>query len=1232
MPAVYRIYTEKKENFNAKAQNVLEELTHVLGLPKLRLRMLTRYDVESITEEDFEAAKGILCSPISDNLLAALPEDAAFTFTTEDLPGQYNQLEDSAEQAIALLTLKERPVVKSATVYLFYGELLPQQKDDIVAYLLNPIEKRLASFELPNTIIPAYAKPEKVPVLQGFCSLPVDKLEEFISEQGLTMDMADILFCQNYFKNTEHREPTLTEVKILDTYWSDHCRHSTFNTHLDNVDIDCDYIEQSYQKYLALKAEIGHSERPTTMMHLATIGARALSRAGLLPMLDVSEEVNACSVNIKVNTTAGEENWLLMFKNETHNHPTEMEPFGGAATCLGGGIRDPLSGRGYVYQAMRITGAENPLTPIKNTLKGKLPQRKIVTTAMKGYSSYGNQIGAASGHITEIYHPGYVAKRMELGALVAATPKENVVRLAPNPGDIVLLVGAKTGRDGVGGAAGSSKQHTENSLESGGAEVQKGDPIEERKIVRLFRNGEYSRLIKRCNDFGAGGVSVAIGELADGLEINLDAVPVKYPGLGGTELALSESQERMACVIAPENLEKFTRGAEAEGLEVAAVAVVSENPRMVIRWQGDIIADISREFLNSSGAAKHSNIKVAAPVLHTPEQKTNPTLEEAKAHLASLNVASQKGLVERFDSTVGAGTVLNPLGGSRQLTPAQVMAAKIPVLCGDTTTASIMGWGFDPFISAQSPYHGAMLAVLESVTKVVAAGGSYKNCYLSFQEFFEKLGNNPQKWGKPFSALLGALEAQMALECAAIGGKDSMSGTFEDIDVPPTLVSFAVCAAEVQNIISPEFKKAGNKVYLIKPDYNENKTPNFVSVKELLSKTEENIKSGKIISAWSIGAGGILEGIVKMAVGNRLGFAFANSQNALFAPLYGSIIVETAAPLGFGTLLGEVTAEYTLKNSGECFDMAVLEESWKNGLAEVYPAHKLTKEDSLKLFTTQENKKLYTSSTKTAKPHALMVVMPGTHGEYDATKAFEQAGAQTETFIVRNRTAADIKESINGLAAVISRSQIVVLPAGAAGGDEPDGAAKFFDIVFRHKQVADAVEKHLTANDGLILGIGNGFQALVRLGLIPYGKICGLSSTDLAFAPNISALHHSTFVNVKVTSGNSPWHLLTEVGDTFTLPFSSGEGRLVITEPMLKSLIKNDQIMTQYVNEAGMPSMLSQFNPAGSMFAVESLCSPCKRVLGTMANFERTGQNLFKNIPNASFMPIAKSAVEYFNK
>ena len=1238
--AVYRCFVEKKTPYAVEAAGVLGDLRTALRTEAVAgVRVVNRYDLENIEEADYRmAVRTILSEPQVDTVYeeeAPIPAEDEWVLAVEYLPGQFDQRADSCAQCIQLSTCKERPEVRTARLYYIRGELSAADRGKIRAALINPVEAREASLDKPATIRQDFAKPAPVAVLSGFHDLDEAGLARMIEEYGLAMDLGDIRFCQEYFRR-EGRCPTMTELRLIDTYWSDHCRHTTFGTILTGAEIAPAYVQKSYETYLELREQLyaGRKDKPVTLMDLATIGAKALKAAGKLPDLDESEEINACSVRIPVDVDGQERDWVLMFKNETHNHPTEIEPFGGAATCLGGAIRDPLSGRSYVYQAMRVTGAADPRKPVEETLPGKLPQRKIVTTAAAGYSSYGNQIGLATGHVHEIYHPGYVAKRMEIGAVLGAAPRENIVRERPMPGDKIILLGGRTGRDGCGGATGSSKSHTLHSLEGCGAEVQKGNAPEERKLQRLFRNPAATRLVKRCNDFGAGGVAVAIGELADGLCIDLGRVPKKYEGLDGTELAISESQERMAVVVDSADVAAFQALAAAENLESTVVAEVTERPRLVMELDGRKIVDLSREFLNSNGAKKYAAVSVPLPEAEAATRDYLDFESQMQKLVGSLNIASQKGLAERFDSTIGAGTVLMPFGGKWQLSPAQAMAAKIPVLGGETGTCSLMSWGFDPYVSSRSPYHGAMLAVVESVAKVVAAGGSAGHCWLTFQEYFERLKDDPKRWGKPFAALLGALEAQLQLGIGAIGGKDSMSGTFEQIDVPPTLVSFAVSTAQAGKVVGTEFKGAGHPVYCIQPRYTADGLPDFNSVKQVFSRVEEWIAAGKVLSTWTLTSGGAAEGLFKMALGNRLGFSLkpGMSWEALFRPCYGAFLLELAEEeaLPEAELLGWTQAAYTFRTEAGAVDMADLQRRYEGTLQGVFPYLNGENASEVEMFSYAAGSWPKAKAT-VAQPRVLIPVFPGTNCEYDTARAFRRAGASPEIFVVRNRTPREIEQSAAAFAEAIANSQIIAIPGGFSGGDEPEGSGKFITAFFRNPRIKERVHELLQQRDGLMCGICNGFQALIKLGLVPFGEIVDTDETCPTLTFNTVGRHQSMLVRTRVASNKSPWLRHCAVGDIHTVAISHGEGRFVASEEMIRRLAENGQIATQYVDLSGKPTQNMRFNPNHSDYAIEGITSPDGRVFGKMGHSERYGQNLYRNIPGqVSEEGIFQSAVEYY--
>ena len=1227
---VYRVYVEKKAGFDHEAQSLLNEVRSLLGIESVTgLRLLNRYDVEGISRELFDSCvPTVFSEPPVDAVYDSLPA-ADTTFAVEYLPGQFDQRASSASECIQLISQGERPQVRTARVYLLTGHIPAEDMERIKKYVINPVEAREASLETVDTLQVDYPVPADVEVLKGFLELDEQGLKDFIAQRGLAMDEADIAFCQQYFRY-EHREPTITEIKMIDTYWSDHCRHTTFGTILEEVRIEDVQVKKAFDSYLAMrKAVYAGRKKDMCLMDLATIGGKYLKAIGKLKDLDESDEINACTVKIKCDVDGEEQDWLYLFKNETHNHPTEIEPFGGAATCIGGAIRDPLSGRSYVYQAMRVTGAGDPLVPVADTLPGKLPQRKLVTTAAAGYSSYGNQIGLATGQVTELYHPGYVAKRMEIGAVVGAAPAANVRREEPAPGDIVVLLGGATGRDGCGGATGSSKAHGVKSLETCGAEVQKGNAPIERKLQRLLRRPEATRLIKRCNDFGAGGVSVAIGELADGLAIDLDAVPKKYDGLDGTELAISESQERMAMVLAPEDVEAFVALAHEENLDATVVATVTEEPRLTMTWRGKTIVDVSRKFLNSNGAEKHANVLVYDCLPYERDWQGDTWAEKMENLVTDLNVCSQKGLSERFDSTIGAATVLMPFGGRRQLTPAQAMAAKLPVN-GETTTCSGMAWGYNPWLMEKKQYSGAYLAVIESVAKLVASGFDHKKAYLTFQEYFERLGTDPERWGKPFTALLGALKAQVDLGIAAIGGKDSMSGSFEKLDVPPTLVSFATAIGTTGNVISPEFKAAGSRVVWLRPKYDDLR-PEHHSLKAVFEQVESLIAAGKVRSAWTPGYGCAAEGLFKMCLGNRLGFKLADGVDPaeLFKPAYGSFILELTGdePVGGSVELGTVTEAYTFTLGGEVISLDALEEAWQGKLEPVFPYRGKGEEVEAVTFTAPARK---APAIGVAKPKVIIPVFPGTNCEYDTARAFRRAGAEPQVLVINNLTPAAVAESCEALVKAIDASQIVMLPGGFSGGDEPDGSAKFITAFFRAPAVTEAVHRLLKQRDGLMLGICNGFQALIKLGLVPFGEIRPMDEGCPTLTFNTIGRHQSMLVNTRVASDLSPWLSRCQPGQVHTVAISHGEGRFVASDAVLAQLLKNGQIATQYVDLAGKPSMDLSANPNGSVWAIEGITSPDGRVLGKMGHTERSGNDLYKNVPGDKYQPLFEGGVDYF--
>ncbi len=1224
---VYRIYVEKKEGFDHEARTLLSDCRELLEIGGVeRVRVINRYDAEDIEKPLFDrCVRTVFSEPQMDRATENIDLSGAHAFAVEYLPGQFDQRADSAAQCIQLISQGERPVIRTAKLYAVYGDVTEEELAAIKRYVINPVESREASFELPETLKIAHPVPGEVPVLHGFLQLDRAGLAAFVKQYALAMDEDDVAFCQSYFMK-EGRDPTLTEIRMIDTYWSDHCRHTTFLTTIDAVKFDDPVLASAFDEYMEARDEIGR-KKPVNLMDIGTIACKLLKKRGMLQKLDESEEINACTVKIKVTVDGKEEDWLLLFKNETHNHPTEIEPFGGAATCIGGAIRDPLSGRSYVYAAMRVTGAANPLRPVKETMKGKLPQRKLVTTAAAGYSSYGNQIGLATGQVDEMYHEGYAAKRLEIGAVIAATPEQNVRREVPAAGDKVILLGGRTGRDGCGGATGSSKSHTLESLTHCGAEVQKGNAPEERKLQRLFRNGEAMRLIKRCNDFGAGGVSVAIGELADGLDIDLDLVPKKYDGLDGTELAISESQERMAVVVEADKAEAFVALAEAENLEATVVAEVTEEPRLKMRWNGKTIVDVSREFLNSNGAEKHVSVHAAPTAPY--ERETPKDFREGYLALASdLNVCSKRGLAERFDSTIGAGTVLMPFGGKYQLTPPQAMVHLVSVEKGHTDTVSYMAWGGNPYIAEKSPYHGAYLAVVESVSKLIATGAEFSDVYLSFQEYFLRLGRDPERWGIPLSALLGAFKAQKELGVAAIGGKDSMSGTFEHIDVPPTLVSFAVTTGRAGEVVSPEFKGAGHPVVLIEPEY-EGGVPVTASLLQTFSLVTRLMREGKVYSAFTPLFGGIAEGVLKSCFGNGVGFEYADATADIFGYKYGAFVLELHEGVSAGKLLGKTIEEPVIRGAGQEISLAELGMRYEGKLEPVYacnipaPARKVKNE-------TFGGRSSYAPAVRTAKPKVLLPVFPGTNCEYDTAKAFSDAGAEPEIFVIRNRTSEEVARSAEQFASLVRESNIVFIPGGFSGGDEPDGSGKFITAFFRGAAVREAVEELLGRRDGLMGGICNGFQALVKLGLVPYGKIVETDENCPTLTYNDIGRHQSRIVRVRVASAKSPWLAGVKAGDEFLVPISHGEGRFVAPDGLIEQLAANGQIMTQYVDLNGNATMDVRFNPNGSADAVEGILSPDGRIFGKMGHSERKGAGLYRNVPGNYDMKLFESAVKYF--
>ncbi len=1249
--AIKRLFVEKKKGFDIEAGALCRDLKENLGLGGLKsVRIINRYDVEGMSDADIELTRDtVFAEPQVDNIsFGEISIDDKY-FATEYLPGQFDQRADSAAQCVQIMTGGEKPIVRTAKIVVLCGDISDDDVNSAADYCINPVESRRASIEMPESLIDKSDEPLDVATIDGFCDADDDGLKAMIADMGLAMDFDDISFCRDYFKNTEKRNPTVTEIRMIDTYWSDHCRHTTFSTILDNVKIDDEVIAAAYEEYKKSRDFVYQNRTPKNicLMDIATIAVKELKKQGRLSALDESEEINACSINVKLDMADGtKEDWLIMFKNETHNHPTEIEPFGGAATCLGGAIRDPLSGRSYVYQAMRVTGSGNPCKGAAPTLHGKLPQRKITVGAAQGYSSYGNQIGLATGQVHEIYDEGYVAKRMEIGAVIAAAPKANVIREVPEPGDVVILLGGMTGRDGCGGATGSSKAHNDSSLETCGAEVQKGNAPVERKLQRLFRKPEVTHMIRRCNDFGAGGVSVAVGELADGLCINLDKVPKKYDGLDGTELAISESQERMAVVIRAKDTDKFIAEADKENLDAVCVAEVTDTNRLVMSWRGKVICDISRDFLNTNGAEKHNDVKVDKADFSADVFDFSATgdtyAEKLKNMMSDLNIASQHGLAERFDSTIGAGTVFMPFGGKYQLTPQQNMVAKVPTLHKDTDTATVMAFGYNPKLSAKNPYMGALYAVVDSVTRAVAAGADYKDIYLTFQEYFERLGVDPKRWGKPLSALLGAYTAQEKLGLAAIGGKDSMSGSFNDIDVPPTLVSFAVAPLSASHAVSSEFKGTDNLVFMLSPKYDENNMPDFESLKVLYDMLYMMMRDDKvklINSAWAIGYGGAAEAICKMSLGNKIGFEFTDccDKSELFKAKYGSVIIEVKGLGATGfmgndinvTKLGHTMAEPCIKICGENIPLDDIEKAWTAPLEGVFATKAECENAGMKKFEYGERINIRPKTTF-AKPRVFIPAFPGTNCEYDSAKAFERAGADADVRIFRNLKPSHIAESIDSFADAIDKAQIIMFPGGFSGGDEPDGSGKFIKAAFENEKVRTAVMELLNNRDGLILGICNGFQALIKLGLVPYGEIRKAESNSPTLTFNTIGRHMSRLAATRIASVKSPWLAGVEVGDIHQIAISHGEGRFVASPETIAEMEKNGQIATQYVDQNGEPTYDMPSNPNGSYYAIEGITSPDGRVFGKMGHSERFAANVFKNVPGNKDQKLFESGVKYF--
>ncbi|RGC72839.1 phosphoribosylformylglycinamidine synthase [Lachnospiraceae bacterium AM23-2LB] len=1250
MSNVKRVYVEKKTDFAVQAKDLRHEIKHYLGIRTVTgVRVLIRYDVENISEDTFEkACRGVFAElPVDDFYLEEFPhQESDHIFSVEYLPGQFDQRADSAEQCIRFIKEDEAPVIRTATTYVIEGALIEEEFEAVKNHCINPVDSRETGMEKPETLVTVFEEPADVKIFDGFAEMAEADLKELYDSLGLAMTFKDFLHIQNYYKTEEHRDPSMTEIRVLDTYWSDHCRHTTFSTELKNVRFgDGDYrepIENTYKQYLQTHSEIfaGREDKFVCLMDLALMAMRKLKKEGKLEDQEESDEINACSIVVPIKVDGVEEEWLINFKNETHNHPTEIEPFGGAATCLGGAIRDPLSGRTYVYQAMRVTGAADPTVSVNETLKGKLPQKKLVRGAANGYSSYGNQIGLATGSVKEIYHPDYVAKRMEIGAVLGAAPRRAVIRETSDPGDIIILLGGRTGRDGCGGATGSSKVHTEESIETCGAEVQKGNPPTERKIQRLFRREEVSCLIKKCNDFGAGGVSVAIGELAEGLRVDLDKVPKKYAGLDGTEIAISESQERMAVVVDPKDVEQFLAYAEEENLEATQVAVVTESPRLVLVWRGKEIVNISRAFLDTNGAHQETDVEVEIPSREDSlfvKNEVGSVREKWLDTLKDLNVCSQKGLVEMFDGSIGAGSVFMPHGGKYQMTETQTMVAKVPVQNGTTDSVSMMSFGFDPYLSSWSPYHGAIYAVVESVAKIVASGGDYRKIRFTFQEYFRRMTEDPKRWSQPFAALLGAYDAQIGFGLPSIGGKDSMSGTFQDIDVPPTLVSFAVDMATEDEIITPEFKKAGNKIVWMKIERDEYDLPVYTQIMEQYGKFADDIHSGKIVSAYALDRHGIAAAVSKMAFGNGFGVKLEHSLDPrdAFAPAFGDLVAEVPADqvgsLSIAyTVIGEVTAEQTFAYGSEKLELGEAKEAWMNTLENVFATKSAADSDEPveeKLYNASE---IHICSHKIGQPTVFIPVFPGTNCEYDSRRAFERAGAKVITKVFKNLDAAGIRDSVEEFEKAISGAQMIMFPGGFSAGDEPDGSAKFFATAFQNAKIKEAVEKLLEERDGLALGICNGFQALIKLGLVPYGKIVGQAEDSPTLTYNTIGRHISKMVYTKVVSNKSPWLQEADLGGVYTNPASHGEGRFVANDEWLKKLFENGQVATQYCDPEGRISMNEEWNINRSYCAIEGITSPDGRVLGKMAHSERRGDSVAINIYGEQDLKIFESGVKYF--
>ena len=1244
--AIQRLFVTKRESFNQEAQRMLQTLQQELSMPVTGVTIYERYDIENLDAKDLESAKNLIFSePPVDTVLEEIPAVQGFVFAVEYVPGQYDQRADSAEQCISMLTLTSGHIVRCARVFAIEGTFTKEQENAIKAYYINPVDSREASLELPNTLVLDLEDPKPVETIDGFTTMSDAELEELIKNYGLAMTLADLQMIRQQYAEVEHRNPTITEIRLFDTYWSDHCRHTTFMTELTDISIEASRftgpIEESLEEYMEGRAELYTTKKKArSLMDMATLAVKELRHAGGLTNLDESDEINACTIIVPVDVDGKTEEWLLLFKNETHNHPTEIEPFGGAATCLGGCIRDPLSGRAYVYQAMRITGSGDPHTSLEDTLEGKLPQKKITQEAARGYSSYGNQIGLATGEVKEYYHPGYVAKRMEIGAVIGAAPRNQVRREVPVPGDVIVLLGGKTGRDGCGGATGSSKEHTVESLSTCGAEVQKGNALTERKIQRLFRRGEVTTLIKRCNDFGAGGVSVAIGELTDGVTINLDLVPKKYAGLDGTELAISESQERMACVISATDVDAFKAYCDEENLECTVVADVTDTNRLIMNWNGETIVDISRDFLNTNGASQQQEAIVTAPADRSYFLRGSSSADNFKekwlAAVSDLNTASQQGLAERFDSTVGANTVLMPFGGKFQKTPTQGMVAKLPVLNGDTTTASIMTHGFVPELSTWSPYHGAQYAVLLSVAKLVALGGRREDAYLTLQEYFERL-NSKESWGKPVAALLGAYKAQKELEIGAIGGKDSMSGTFMDLTVPPTLVSFAVGTAHVDNIVSQDLKGVDHRLVFFDVPRMYDDTPDWDRFKENCNTLQEQIEKGRVYSAYVVDQGGIPEAVTKMALGNNIGVKFDKyAERGIFQPALGAFIVEVdikavnyLLELPGLKVIGVTQANPVIEWADQSVSLKEIQATYEAPLNDIFPMHAPNGVGEAVAYIHDQHAKPRSASLG-AKPKVLIPVFPGTNCEFDSARAFERAGAEADIVVIHNQTPEQLKESIDVIKAKLAESQILMFPGGFSAGDEPDGSGKFMATLFRNPYLAEGLENLLYKQDGLVLGICNGFQALIKLGLLPGGHIETLTADHPTLTYNTIGRHLSRMVNTKVISTKSPWMCDAKAGEIYTVPISHGEGRFIASPQQVLEFNKTGQIATQYVDFDGIASMDSRFNPNQSVAAIEGIYSPDGRVFGKMAHSERCGTGISKNIPGQLEMPIFTSGVKYF--